>query len=105
MPVLTEAAAVVAGVVAGIEAVNDFNTKQPDGVKVLVATDDGYASVKLKPEIAASIKPTLGMSVGWIVRPGANGGKDRDARTYTSFVRELNPGDLDRLAGFLRQPK
>lgn len=101
MPVLKEAAVIAAGTIVDIEATQDFTTKATDGIKVLIATGDGHASVKLKNELAQALKPTLGGKVAWLIRPGANGGGDRDARTYTSFVRPAEPGDLDKIASLL----
>lgn len=97
LPKLTEAAVLVAGQIIDLQTSEDFTTKAVDGVKVLIATGDGYATVKLKTETSLNIKPTTGMSVTWLVRFGANGGGDRAASLYSAFVREANSGDLDRI--------
>lgn len=94
---LKGAAVIVAGRIVDIESVENFETKKPDGVKVLIATGDGHAAVKLNDERIAELQPEFGKPVAWLVRYGANGGRDRDARTYSSFVRLATPNDLGTL--------
>lgn len=101
MPKLAEAAVLVAGQIVQVEESQDFTTKVPDGLRVLLGTGDGYASVKLKPEVAAQLKPQQGQGVAWFVRYGANGGGDRAASAYSAFVRPALENDLDRLVGLI----
>jgi hypothetical protein len=104
MPKLSEAAVIAAGTIVNVEQSTDFDSKQPDGLRVLVATGDGFASVKLKTEVANELKPQTGQPVAWFLRYGATGGGDRGATSYASLVRVVTPNDLDRLAGLVKKP-
>ncbi len=101
MPKLADAAVLVTGTIVNVEQSFDFDTKKPDGVRVLVATGDGFASVKLKTETANEVKPTSGQPIAWYLRYGATGGGDRGASSYSTFVRVADRNDLDRIAGFI----
>lgn len=101
MPKLSEAAVLAVGTIVNVEASTDFDTKAQDGVRVLVATGDGFASVKLKTEKANELKPVNGARVGWYLRFGATGGGDRGASAYASFVRPVNRDDLDLIAALV----
>lgn len=103
MPKVADAAVLAVGTVVDLQNSTDFETQQVDGVRVLVATGDGFASVKLKTEVANEIKPVSGQSIAWFLRYGATGGGDRGAASYSTFVRAANPGDLDRLASIVRK--
>lgn len=103
MPRLKEAAVIVAGTVIDIEVLRNFETKQPDGaIRVVLATGDGFASVKVRPEFRDVVGEVgFGESVGWLVRFGAfarDGGGD--AQATCAFVRLLGENDLDKLVGF-----
>lgn len=102
MPTVAEAAVVVAGQIADIQDSKDFNTQAPDGVKVLLSTGDGFASVKIKTDRLAEVQPAIGKSVAWVLRYGANGGADRKAAAYSAFVREVNENDIDRIVSSSR---
>jgi hypothetical protein len=97
MPKLQEAAVAVAGTIVDVQDSTEFGSDKKDGVRVLVATLDGFASVKLKTETANELRPTAGRPVAWIIRPGASGGNGRDASTFTMFVRALDSLFLDKL--------
>lgn len=97
MPNLREAAVLLLGNVISIEATTNFDTKAVDGIKCLVHAGDGFANVKLKTEYADAIKPQIGHQIAWWVRPGANGGRDRDAVAYTSFVGVADASAADLL--------
>lgn len=105
MPKVAEAAALVFGTIIHVEESRDFETKNVDGVRVLVATatGEGFASVKLKTEAVNEIKPQPGSGVAWFLRYGATGGRERDASSYAAFIRLANAGDLDRLAGLIKK--
>jgi len=98
MPKLAEAAVLATGSILNIEQSIDFDSKQPDGLRLLIATGDGFASVKLKTEVANILKPVSGQQVAWFLRYGATGGGDRGASSYATFVRVAEPNDLDRIA-------
>lgn len=98
MPKLAEAALLAVGNIIAIENSVDFESKAVDGLRCLVQCGDGFVSVKLKTEVANTIKPTVGMPVAWFVRPGASGGGDRGASTYTSFVGPADANILDLIA-------
>lgn len=97
MPSLKEAAVVVAGKIIDVEDSYEFGTENRDGVVVLIATGDGHAKVKLNSQRQQELQPRDGQPVCWVVRFGANGGRDRDAKAYSSFVRPANEGDLDKI--------
>lgn len=103
MPKVADAAVLAVGSVVDLQDSTDFDTKEKDGVRVLIATGDGFASVKLKLDVAAKIKPVPGRVVAWFLRYGATGGGDRGASSYSTFVREFEPSDLDRLQGLVKQ--
>jgi hypothetical protein len=103
MPKVADAAVLAVGTIVNLENSTDFETKEVDGVRVLVATGDGFASVKLKLDVASELKPVSGQAVAWYLRYGATGGGDRGAASYSTFVRVANPSDLDRLAGIVRK--
>lgn len=103
MPKVAEAAVLAYGNIIHVEESKDFDTKAVDGVRVLVATGDGFASVKLNIERTQQLKPQNGQPVAWFLRFGASGGNDRAASAYASFVRVAEVNDLDRLAGFIKK--
>lgn len=103
MPKVADAAVLAVGAVVDLQDSTDFDTKAVDGLRVLIATGDGFASVKLKLEVAAELKPVPGMQVAWYLRYGATGGGDRAAASYSTFVRAANPSDLDRLGGIVKR--
>lgn len=106
MPNLKEAAVAVSGQILDIEKLIDFDTKKSDGsLRVVVATGDGFASVKIRKEDA----PGLGQlehfrPVNWMVRYGAWSRND-NAQTTCTFQRELNEGDLDKFASAIKNAK
>lgn len=108
MPVLQNAALLAVGTVINLEDAPEFADGKPtgrsEGVKALVATGDGYVEVKLRHDVAAEVRPIVGQTVCWLVRFGASGGGDRDARAWTSFVRVATPGDLERIAAVTNRP-
>lgn len=99
MPKLAEATVAVVGLIVGVERVTEFGTDKYDGEKVLIATGDGYASVKLKPEVASQLRPEFGQTVAWLVRYGAYANRERqsDAQSFSAFVRPLEKADADKL--------
>lgn len=103
MPSLKEPAVAVLGRIVDIENqflfVNGKATTQPDGVRVLIATGDGFASVKLKADAISQLQPDMGQPVAWWIRPGASGGGDREAKAWTSYIRQVTPDDLGRFQG------
>jgi hypothetical protein len=105
MPSITEAAVPVTGRIVDVEQSFEFAngkiTTNPDGVRVLIATGDGMASVKLNLQRVAELKPDFGKPVAWWIRPGASGGGDRAAKTWTSFVRVFEAADLGRFEAAL----
>lgn len=108
MPKLKEAAVAVNGTVIDIETLKNFESKQPDGsLRVVIATGDGFASIKINPEDRDSAGEVgFGQSVGWMVRFGAfarDGGGD--AQATCRFIRPLNENDLDKLVGFVNAGK
>lgn len=103
MPKVAEAAVLATGTIINVENSTDFDTKAVDGVRVLIATGDGFASVKLKLDVANTLKPVSGQNVAWYLRYGATGGGDRGASSYASFVRVAEPNDLDRIAPLIRK--
>jgi hypothetical protein len=103
MPKLADAAVLAVGTIMHMEQSTDYESKQPDGMRVLIGTGDGFASVKLKPDTANLLKPTPGANVAWFLRYGATGGGDRGASAYSTFVRVADTNDLDRLAGLVRK--
>jgi hypothetical protein len=100
MPKLKEAAVLVAGRIIDVEVVTEFGTDKYDGKKIVVATGDGFAQVKLNPERVNELQPDFGQAVAWWVRYGAYANRERqsDAQTYSAFVRVVEPGDLDKIA-------
>lgn len=103
MPKVADAAVLAVGTVVDLQQSVDFDSKEVDGLRVLIGTGDGFASVKLKTEVANELKPVSGQAVAWYLRYGATGGGDRGAASYSTFVRVMNPSDLDRLAGVVRK--
>jgi hypothetical protein len=103
MPKLKEAAVAVTGAVIDIEQLIDFKTKKLDGaVKVVLATGDGFAAVKITAEdvpgtMAAVDFAHFGDSVAWMVRFGAYQMGEQDAQASCRFLREVGENDLDRL--------
>lgn len=99
MPNLKEAAVAVSGTIIDVEKLENFDTKKYDGLRVVIATGDGFAQVKLSVEDAEEVRPVMGAAVGWVVRFGAWANKVRqtDASTTCRFVRVVNDGDLDLL--------
>lgn len=98
MPVLKEAAVLVAGQVMDIENLKNFQTKEYDGKRVVVATTDGFASVKLSVDEAAANPVEHFSSVAWLVRYGAWAKGEGNAQTTCRFVAPVNENDLDRYA-------
>ena len=98
MPKVAEAAVLATGTIIDVQNSTDFETKAVDGIRVLIGTGDGFASVKLKVEVANTLKPVSGQQVAWYLRYGATGGGDRGASSYASFVRVAEANDLDRIA-------
>lgn len=103
MPKVPDAAVLAYGTIVSVDQSIDFDSKQPDGLRVLVGTGDGFASVKLKTDVANQLKPVSGQSVAWFLRYGATGGGDRGASSYSTFVRAADANDLDRLAPLIRK--
>lgn len=103
MPKVAEAAVLATGTIINVENSTDFDTKAVDGLRVLVATGDGFASVKLKLDVANQLKPVSGQNVAWYLRYGATGGGDRGASSYATFVRVADSNDLDRIAPLIRK--
>jgi hypothetical protein len=90
---LRNAAVALVGRTVDIEDSFEFGTEKKDGVKVLLATGEGYASVKLNHVQFAELKPQPGQSVAWLVRYGAtSSGND-----YSTYVRPLDSDFLDKL--------
>lgn len=104
MPKLTEAAALVAGRIVGLEEVTKFGTDEVEGQKALIATGDGYASVKLNNDRVAELRPDFGQAVAWFVRYGSTYNRERlnDATTYSSFVRVATPADLEPVLAMVK---
>jgi hypothetical protein len=106
MPKLKDAAVAVAGQIIDVERMTDFTTKKYDGLRVVIATGDGFAQVKLSIDEAEEVAPVLYDKAAWFVRFGAYANKERqsDAQTTCRFVKRIDPGDIDLLvstAGFV----
>lgn len=98
MPNLKEAAVAVSGRVIDTERLTNYETKKPDGLRVVLATGDGFAQVKVPLENAQDLElPEMGV-VNWMVRYGAYSQRNDNAQTTCRFLREIDLGDLDRLA-------
>lgn len=99
MPSLKEAAVAVSGQIIDVERLTNFDTKKYDGLRVVLATGDGFAQIKLNIEQADEVKPENYSRVAWLIRFGAYSNKQRqsDAQTTCRFERELTEDDLDLL--------
>lgn len=98
MPKLKEAAVTASGQVLQVEELSNFDTKKYEGLKVIVATTDGFLAVKLDVDAAALLNPQMFGQVAWVVRPS---GWSRDGGTADisyRFVREVAENDLELLA-------
>lgn len=102
MPKLSEAAVAVLGSIVSMENATVYGTSDVEGVKCLVHTGDGYAQVKIKTELANKLKPTIGQTVAWFVRYGANRSGDA-ANAYSSFVGPVTPDFIDALNSAVRK--
>jgi hypothetical protein len=102
MPKLAEAALPLAGVVIDVSGTTDFETKDPDGVRVVVSTGEGFASVKLNLERAAELAPRVGRPIAWLIRYGAYSARN-SAETFAAFVRVAEPRDGERLTQHVRE--
>jgi len=104
VPKLAEAAVLVAGRILNIEDVTKFGTDEVEGKKVLIATGDGFASVKLNNDRVAELHPDFGQAVAWYVRYGSTYNRERlnDATTYSSFVRVAAASDLEPVLALIK---
>jgi len=102
MPNLKDAAVAVAGQIMDVERLVNFETKKYDGQRVVIATGDGFAQVKLSIDEAEEVQPIVMSNVAWLVRFGAYANKQRqsDAQTTCRFISVLTPDHLDRLLSF-----
>lgn len=96
MPTLKEAAVAVTGHVMDVENLTHFETKKFDGLRVVLATGDGFANVKIPAEDSRDVLVNYGESVAWMVRFGA-WSRGENAQTSCKFLREVNENDLDKL--------
>lgn len=103
MPKLAEAAAIVAGSIIHTEPSFEYGTQKQDGVRCILNTGEGFASVKLNLERANEVRPVVGQNVAWLLRYGATGGKERDAAAYSTFVRPATSEDVAKLNAFVTQ--
>lgn len=99
MPNLREAAVAVTGQVMDIEHLLNFETKKPDGLRVVLATGDGFAQVKIALEDAKGMGVDHFQQVAWMVRFGAWSRNDQ-GQTTCRYVRDVTEDDLDKLASF-----
>lgn len=97
MPILKEASVAVTGQIMDIETLTNYETKKYDGQRVVIATGDGFASVKVSAEDASSLPLVFFQKVAWLVRYGAWGPQNGDARTTCRYIREVTADDLDKL--------
>lgn len=104
MPNLKEAAVAVAGQIIDVERLENFETKKYDGLKIVLATGDGFVQAKLSIDQAEAVKPVAYDRVAWIVRYGAYANKQRqsDAQTTCRFERVLTEADLDSYNAAMR---
>jgi hypothetical protein len=82
-----------------IEATKDFDSKAVNGARVVIATGDGFAQVKLDLDNVRDLNPQPYDNVAWLVRYGAYANKERgsDAATTCRYVGDVSPGFVDRL--------
>lgn len=99
---LRNATVALVGRVVDIEDSFEFGSdNKRDGVKCLLATGEGYASVKLSFQQQGELKPEPGRSVAWLVRYGAtSSGND-----YSTYVRPLDSDFLDKLVSAFNSVK
>ncbi|MDI1338130.1 MAG: hypothetical protein PSU94_18265 [Lacunisphaera sp.] len=103
MPTLKEAAVVVTGQIIDIERLSNFETKAYDGLRVVIATGDGFAQVKLSIEDSELARPAAGTSVAWLVRYGAWAREGSgNANTSCRFVRVVEEEFLGRTQAIIK---
>lgn len=100
MPNLKEAAVAVAGTIIDVEKLLNFETKAYDGLRVVIATGDGFAQVKLSVDDAELARPVGGAQVAYFVRYGAwaREGRSGDANTSCRFVKLVDDEFIGRTA-------
>lgn len=101
MPVLREAASAVAGRVIDVERTRDYESKEPNGARVTLATGDGFARVKYDLAQYAELRPDFGHAVALLVRFGAWSGRGGSGETTCSLVRPLTDDDLASFSGHM----
>jgi len=107
MPTLKEAAVAVSGTIIDVERLSNYETKAYDGQRVVIATGDGFAQVKLSIEDAELAKPVAGHHVAYFVRYGAwaREGRSGDANTSCRFVGLVDEEFIGRTNGIIQQSK
>lgn len=104
MPTLKEAAVAVSGQIIDVERLSNFDTKAYDGLRVVIATGDGFAQVKLSIEDAESVKPVPQSFVVWFVRYGAWAREGSgNANTSCRYVSPVTEEFLGRANGIIKQ--
>lgn len=101
MPNLREAAVAVGGTIIDVSDARDGEGR-PNGTRVVLsAGGEGFLSLRLKPEDAGRVRPTMGRPVAWMVRYGMMQGEQGGIH-YATYVRDLTEDDLDRLNSALQ---
>jgi hypothetical protein len=102
VPTLPEAPVTLYGTVVAVEPVNNFETKKPDGSRVLIAAAapgeaGGFSRVKLRQEDHQRLMLRAGQPVAWLIRHGAWAGRTQQGEVYVQFVREATSDDTQAL--------
>lgn len=97
MPNVKGAAVAVVGNILSIEQTLNFDTKQPDGVKIMVGTPDGFAVIKLDSAQAQVVRPVQMAPFAGLVRYGAWGGRGGQGEETCRYVGPIEANYLDML--------
>lgn len=109
MPNVKGAAVAVVGTILSVEQTLNFESKQPDGAKVMVGTRDGFAVVKLDSEQLNTLRPVIMQGFAGLVRYGAWAGRGNQGEETCRYVGPITDDWADFLgstrAGIKNQPK
>jgi hypothetical protein len=105
MPVqIQDASVILAGSIFKLDLktafVDGVRTSTPEGAKVTIAAEDGFAVVTIKQVDLPKLAPIVGDWVLWLVRPSL-WSIDGSQAFSTAFVRVVDYGDLDSLQSTL----
>jgi len=107
VPNLAESPVLLYGTVVDVESVNDFESKKPDGARVLVTSAapgaPGFSRVRVRLDDFRRLAQTTtpGKPVCWLVRHGAWAGRTNGGEVYVQYVRDATENDVQAAHEYL----